>query len=247
MNIILSDAQSRQSLLPLTYTRPVGNLRLGILTIDQKWEQYAQHKVSFLTASYLQGKFPLSAHPESNVVVNGGLCPSPALLTALENLPLNHVLVREDDFLAAHLSGKDVGLSDWSTLTAVPFMESVTMVKHTWDLFAMNGDAIAADYALLTTGRKSAPISATNTLIGDQVFLEEGAQVEGAILNSTSGPIYVGHNAQIMEGCLVRGGLALGAHATLKMGAKVYGPTTIGPHCKAGGEISNSIMYGYSN
>lgn len=247
MNIILFDGAIRNALLPLTYTRPVGNLRVGILTINKKWEQFAKATVSYLTAPYLQSKFP-AVTAASNIIVSGGVCPSDDLMNAINSLALNQALVQNERFIAAKVpDDKVTDAFDFKELTPVEYNGKVIEIAHTWDIFAKNGDAMQMDYDMLTTGRVSAPISDSNTVIGDQIFLEEGAKVEGAILNTKTGPIYVGKNAEIMEGSLVRGGLALCENATLKMGAKVYGPTTIGPHCKAGGEISNSVMYGYSN
>ena len=249
MNVILLDGKSRNQLLPLTYTRPIGNLRIGILTIDEKWNKVFDTKVSYQTEDYLNAKFPI-VKSENNLVINGGLCPDTKVEGKIEALNNGEVLVQNEVVLAANVNAiqlEDALAGDFSFGTEIEYTDTTLLVEHPWDLFAKNDIALELDFEMLTQGRTSQPISETNTLIGNRIFLEEGASVEGAIINSKTGPVYVGKDAQIMEGCLIRGGLALCANAGLKMGAKIYGATTIGPHSKAGGEISNSIIYGYSN
>jgi len=250
MNVILFDGESHQRLLPLTYTRPVGNLRIGIQTINQKWEKALNGKVSYATEEYLSQKFPLCIDSD-NLIINGGLCPTPNMIEEILNLKKGEGLRFEEDILAIRLDENQTKsflekyLSE--SFTIKEYSEEPLLVKYPWDLFAKNGQAMDLDFEVITKDRKSAQLSPTNTVIGDQVFIEEGAIVEGAILNSKTGPIYIGKDAEVMIGSLIQGGLALCEHATLKMGTKIYGPTTIGPHSKAGGEISNSIIYGYSN
>ncbi len=249
MNIILFDGEVRSQLLPLTYTRPVGNLRIGILTINEKWERTLNASVSYKTEEYLTPKFPMIVSSE-NILIHGGLCPDGKVEGEIEKLKLGERLVFEEKIIAVHIAENDMGNffeGSYSFTKDVIYTDSILIIEHPWDLFAKNAEALEIDFARITNGRESQPISSTNTLIGNRVFLEEGAIVEGAILNSKSGPIYVGKEAEIMEGCLVRGGLALCEHAGLKMGAKIYGATTVGPHSKAGGEVNNSIIYAYSN
>tara|TARA_R110002050_G_scaffold109799_4_gene221530 strand:+ start:31503 stop:32696 length:1194 start_codon:yes stop_codon:yes gene_type:complete len=250
MNVILFDGESRQKLLPLTYTRPVGNLRVGILTINEKWEKALKAPVSYATEDYLSTKFPMKKGMD-NILINGGLCPDGRIELAIQNLNPGESLKKEGktlavrldpDELESYLKGKEL-----SCFVGKEYTDEILLIEHSWDIFAKNGDALDFDFKVITDGRKSQPLSDTNTLIGDQIFIEEGATVEGAIINTTSGPVYIGKDAEVMEGALIRGGLALCEHAGLKMGAKIYGPTTIGPHSKAGGEVSNSIIYGYSN
>ena len=246
MHIILFDGPQRDHLLPLTFTRPVGALRWGILTIAEKWERTLGHMPTYLTVDYLQEKYPFSPG-DVNLYINGGLCPDESLLESIDELEDGQALISGEDLLVwkstAHWDG-----AEWEQeIEAFDYQEEFTLCRRPWDLFSKNGEQLEADYNMLTAARQSAPISATNTIIGDRIFLEDDAEVEGAILNSKGGPIYVGAGATIMEGSVVRGALALCEHSQLKLSAKIYGPTTIGPHSKVGGEVNNSIIQGYSN
>jgi UDP-N-acetylglucosamine diphosphorylase/glucosamine-1-phosphate N-acetyltransferase len=205
--------------------------------------------VSFKTEDYLSVKFPLNVGLD-NFMILGGLCPNGTIENKIKNLEVGERIVLGTKIIAARIKKEDVTdffNDDFEFSNTIEYSDPVLIIEHPWDLFAKNAEAMEIDFELVTKGRESLPISDSNTLIGTRVFLEEGAKVEGAILNSTTGPIYVGKHAEIMEGCLVRGGLSLGEHAGLKMGAKIYGATTIGPHSKAGGEVNNSIIYGFSN
>lgn len=246
MHIILFDGEERDHLLPLTFTRPMGALRWGILTIAEKWEHELGHIPGFLTVDYLQEKYP-HLPGDINVYINGGLCPNPDLLEAIEELEEGQALVNGEELLA-YKSAQQWNGDEWEEdVETFTFEGKYNLCRRPYDLFSKNGEELEMDFERLTAGRTSAPISATNILIGDRIFLEEGAEVEAAVLNSSSGPIYIGRDASIMEGSVVRGGLALCEHAQLKLSAKIYGPTTIGPHSKVGGEVSNSILMGYSN
>jgi UDP-N-acetylglucosamine diphosphorylase/glucosamine-1-phosphate N-acetyltransferase len=197
----------------------------------------------------LTRKFPRKITSD-NTFVNGGLCPDGKVELAIKKLNLGETLMKGEVILAARIAREEItaeGIQHVLKGNLVSYVDEVLLIQHSWDLFAKNAEAMELDYDVLTNDRISHPISKTNTLIGDRIFLEEGAQVEGSILNATTGPIYLAKNSEIMEGCMVRGGLALCEHAGLKMGAKIYGATTIGPHSKAGGEVNNSIIYGYSN
>ena len=251
-NIILFDNEVREALLPLTFTRPIAELRIGILTISQKWEQMLGGKASYLTQNYLAKKYPIHIEAE-NFVIDGSVIPTPELARLVAQLDLNEALMDGDEFIAAkvtndqiaHLMNNEpIAALEGTDIAGTPFLK----IRHTWDLFRYNKTAIQLDFVALTKNRPSAPISSTNTLINKhQIFVEAGATVECSVLNATDGPIYIGKNAVVMEGCLIRGAFALGDNATLKMGAKVYGPTTIGPSSKFGGEIKNSVVFGYSN
>jgi UDP-N-acetylglucosamine diphosphorylase/glucosamine-1-phosphate N-acetyltransferase len=246
MNVILFDGPFRAQLLPLTFTRPVCELRIGILTIREKWEKYLGNATSTLTEDYLQKKYPLQSSAD-NLLVHSAVCPTPALVDAIKGLKIGQQLVKGQTLLAARLTNTDASFLDISE-GAISFDGEITIIQHPWDIFAQNGVELNADYALLTKGRTSAPLSKTNVLIGNaSVFLEEGAKVEASILNTTAGPIYIGKDAEVMEGSLIRGPFSLGEHSQVKMGAKIYGPTTIGPHSKVGGEVNNSVIIGYSN
>lgn len=180
--------------------------------------------------------------------MNGAICPDMRLLAKVIELKLGQGLFAGDKLIAAYLEeGRIADVMNPDNLDKIEFTPDVTFIEKPWDLFSKNGDQLERDYNLLTEGRQSQPISDTNTVIGDRIFLEEGATVEAAILNSKSGPIYIGKDAEVMEGSIVRGGFALCEHSQLKLGAKIYGPTTVGPHSKVGGEINNSVITGYSN
>lgn len=247
MNLILFDGPERNHLLPLTFTRPVALLRIGILTIAEKWEQRLETKASHMTQSYLSSLFPIKVTSD-NILVNGSVCPNMPILSKVIELKLGQGLFKGDTLIAARLTGDKVAnVHAPEHLERIELTADYTSVTRPWDIFSKNGSELERDFNFLTEGRTSAPISSTNTVIGNRVFLEEGAKVEASVLNSTTGPIYLGKDAEIMEGSLVRGGLALCEHSALKLGAKIYGPTTIGPHSKVGGEVSNSVLIGYSN
>ena len=252
MNIILFDGPERANLLPLTFTRPVADLRCGILTLREKWERRSGLTTTTLTEEYLSPKWPV-VEAEENILINGSICATDELFEAIRSLA-NHEVLRakpqtdEEGMLIAcktDLQGMEEGAIE--KMKSVYFDAPFVHIQYPWDLFSNNAVELENDFNLLTEGRESAPISGSNTLIGDRIFLEEGASVEASTLNSVTGPIYLGTDATIMEGSMVRGGLALCDHATLKMGAKIYGASTVGPHSKVGGEVNNSILIGYSN
>ncbi len=249
MNYILFDNFRRSNLFPLTYLRPVADIRVGILTIREKWEKYLGQETSTLTEGYLRKKYPI-VREDDNIMINGSVCPGRKLLEEIMALKTGEILFQDDAIIAMRLQAVELDKLDEEKADDVNMVESKSQflkVVHTWDIFSLNGQALEDDFDLLTRGRKSAPVSKTNQVLGDRVFLEEGAKVECSILNSTTGPIYIGKDAEVMEGSIIRGPFSLGEHASVKMGAKIYGPTTIGPHCKVGGEINNSVFFGYSN
>lgn len=252
MGIILSDAGHHSRLLPLTFTRPVGQLRPAVLRIAEGWYVRTGLGVGYRTEAHLADMFPL-LHQGPCREVDGALYPTDELVSAVLELPPAHMLVHEGRVLAFHTDGTAPAAVDWrippATYTAVPFTGEVIRFERPWHLFQYAGRAIALDFALLTEGRRSQPPGTYNTIIGDPglVFLEEGAVVEASILNTTNGPIYIGRHAEVMEGAMVRGPFVLGDHSQLKMGAKIYGPTAIGPECRIGGEVNNSVVIGFSN
>lgn len=246
MNLIFFDGAERDHLLPLTFTRPVAHCRIGIITIAEKWEKRLEVKGSYLTQDYLAEKYKIT-YTDDNLYLNGSVCPTETLVEAVLNLEMGAVLVKDEVLIAARLSEQIDSYAKIPIKEAIQFNGEFTYVDRPWKIFKENAAELELDFELLTAGRKSQEISETNTLIGDRIFLEEGAKVEASILNSTSGPIYLGKDAEIMEGSMVRGGLALGAHSVLKLGAKIYGAATFGPHVKVGGEVNNSVIFGYSN
>lgn len=245
MNYILFDGNFRNQLLPFTYTRPVADIRVGILTIREKWEHFLETTTSTITEDYLSQRWPL-VELEENIFINAAFLPSTALVAQIKALKKNEVLIY-DDIYVAFKAAEDAEV-DLDHLTPVDLTESPLIIQNTWDIFSKNSLAIEADFKLITAGRTSAEIPASVHCLGkENIFIEEGANVNMASLNAENGPIYIGKNAEIMEGSLVRGPFALCEHATLKMGAKIYGGTTIGPHSKVGGEVNNSVIFGYSN
>lgn len=238
MKIQLVDGKHRDHLLPLTYTRPVAQLRCGILTIAEKYQKRG-FEVGYETEEYLQEKFPSVQH---DILVSGSVCPTDSFIDAITSLTEGQALIQDDQLLAF----KGANWADTPT-EIFPFNDVLNLIIRPWDIWTKNAAEMNIDFDVLTKDRFSAPIDSSNTIFGDRIFLEEGARVKASILNATSGPIYLAQNAEVMEGSIVRGGLALGAHSALKLGTKVYGATTLGPHCKVGGEINNSVILGYSN
>tara|TARA_E500000318_G_scaffold83965_1_gene79670 strand:+ start:1105 stop:2280 length:1176 start_codon:yes stop_codon:yes gene_type:complete len=246
MNYILSDGNHREDLFPFTFTRPVSEIRVGILTISEKWEKWLKAPVSFQTEEYLSEKYPLTVAAE-NMVINGSYLPNKALIEAIQNLKMGEALMDGEDYVAYTTNSPNEFFSSEDYVT-VHFKSDCTIIKNTWDIFSNNAAALQADFDVLTQGRKSQPISNTNKVKSpENIFIEEGATVEFCILNASTGPIYIGENALMMEGCMVRGGLALCENAILKMGAKIYGAVTAGPGCKLGGEVNNAVLFANSN
>ena len=251
-NVILFDNEVWDNLLPLTYTRPVGELRVGILTIREKWEKWADAKVSFITQEHLSQKYPMTIEAD-NIVINGSLLPLPGICKLIEQMEPNEALLHNDELIAARLNKSQfqnlIEDDEIEELKGFP-IENTPLLKinNLWDIFGKNEEAIKLDFELLTKNRTSQPLSNTNRVTApEQIFLEPGATVEHATLNASKGPIYIGKDAEIMEGCLVRGPLAMNEKSILKMGAKIYGATTLGPFCKVGGEVNNVVFTGYSN
>ena len=254
LNIILFDApEVRENLLPMTFTRPVADLRVGILTIREKWERMLDGSYSYLTVDYLQEKFPVN-EAEENLFVAGNICPTTDLVAKIKMLNVGDVLISSQGEIIAFRGGlKDFNSHNFAR--EIVCDDDCLTIKMLYDIFMENHRGIVEDFALLTHGRASQPLSDTNTVIGNHVdadgnsliFIEEGAVVEGAMLNVKNGPIYVGRNAEVMEGSCLRGPIALCEHAVVNMGTRMYGATTLGPYCKVGGEVNNIVMMGYSN
>jgi UDP-N-acetylglucosamine diphosphorylase/glucosamine-1-phosphate N-acetyltransferase len=245
-NTVLFDF-NRKSLLPFTFTRPVADIRIGILTNRQHWELLLETQSSSFTEDYLVKKFPAWKETE-NLFINGSVIPTQDLVDATRSLKLGQRLLSKGIPLTAFAEGWPDPTSPYGKFRDIEFNGKVHILSNNWDIFTLADTVIREQFTLVTSGRKSAPISSTNKIISpENVFLEAGAVVECAIINASTGPVYIGKGAEVMEGCTIRGPLALCEKATLKMSAKIYGATTIGPHCKVGGEVSNSILFGYSN
>jgi len=245
MNIVLFDDVARESLLPLTFTRPVASLRVGILTIAEKWEKHLKAEASFVTAEYLSARFAYTQSDDS-IFINGSVCPNSGLLEAINSLAKGQALVQNDVLIAAKGIGAE-SLANRTHVEEIPYTSDFTRIVYPENIFSFNGAEIQNDYELLTKGRTSATLSSTNTILGDNIFVEEGVNAECAILNATTGPIYLGKNSTILEGAVIRGPFALCEHGLVKISAKIYGNTTIGPHSKVGGEVNNAVLYANSN
>lgn len=259
MHVVFADDANRDHLLPFTFTRPVSEMRVGILTTRRKWELHLnlpENSSGYLTRFYLSGRYPLfraqSPRDGQALIINGALQPEDSLVKLIQQLKPGQQLCWNNKLLAAvitldTLEGKEM-VSPLPDLETIHYLGQPLFLQHIWEIFALNDQAIRSDYTLLTKGRKSEVLSSSNqTIRPDQIFVEAGAVIECSILNASAGPIYIGKNAEVMEGCMVRGPFALGADSILKMGAKVYGATTIGPGSKVGGEVSNSVIFGNSN
>jgi len=250
-NIILFDNEIRDYLLPFTFTRPVCEIRMGILTNRERWERAITGKVSYITQDYLSEKYDITIS-ERNFLINGSVLPTPELNSLVNQMDNGEALLHNGELIAAALDRDQftrLMYDDIDDLASFEMQETPMLkINRLWDIFLLNQAAIVGDFALLTAGRASQPISPSNTIIGKgQIFIEQGAVVEGATLNATGGPIYIGKKAEVMEGALIRGPFTLGEGAVVKMGAKIYGPTSIGPRCVVGGELKNVVMFGHSS
>lgn len=243
MNYILFDGEYRNNLLPLTYTKPVADLRIGILTIREKWEKWLGLATTTVTEDYLSEKFPM-VEMEENIMINASVLPNEQLVDHIKNLRPYQALFKGNELLAFHARENEE--VDFDTYKTIEFKDALIQIKHSWDLFQYNGEALESDFDLITEGRDSAPIPATvHCMNKERIFLEEGVEIEIGVLNASKGAIYIGKHAQVMEGSMIRGPFAMGEHSVVKMGTKVYGPTTLGPKSKIGGEVNNVILSGY--
>lgn len=254
-NIILfDDKDTWTDLLPIVYTRPISDIRIGILTIKEKWQKYfPDHDFSCLTAEYLSVKYPTNI-TDDNLFIAGNCCPDKNFADAVSALGNGEAIAYNGELVAYRgtMEGfKSVTLEKTAPYTA----SSLTMLHQLYDIFLLNGSEMRRDYHIIIAGRESQPLSETCTIVGPYrlddgcpaIFIEEGATVEAVTLNTTGGPIYIGKDAVIMEGVCIRAPFAACRHSQVNMGAKIYGATTLGPYCKVGGELNNVVMIGYSN
>lgn len=243
MNIILFDDQNSLHLQPFTFTRPVAAIRIGILSIQEKWQNYLPDtNISFLTRDYLQTKFPIITS-DDNIWVNAALLPNEELVEKIKSIQVNQSYSNASNLMIKRSLNFDDTCSD----EQINIDKAYLSAPH--QIFSFNDQELRKDFALLTRNRKSLKLNSSNTLIGDEkdLFIEEGAIVNAAILNVASGPIYIAKDAEVMEGSMIRGPFYLGEHSQTKMGTKIYGATTIGPYSKVGGELNNVVVFGYSN
>jgi len=241
--ILFDDPVIRINLLPFTFTRPISNIRVGILTIDEKWEQWLGTRPSFQTAGYLEKKFPKKNSGE-NLLINGAVCPDQKLVDTIKALPLHYFLVQGQLLIAARAPEGEM-----TSGNTIQYETPLTVIDRPWKIFRENGAQIKIDFRLITSGRSSAGIQDKHTVIygEDNLFVEEGVTVKAAIINADNGPVYLGKNSVVDEGAMIRGTFALCEGGHINMGAKMRGDTTIGPYCKVGGEVSNSVLFAYSN
>lgn len=247
MNIILFDDPAiRESLLPLTFTRPVADIRVGILTITEKWEKWLNTSASFKTAKHLEEKYPYFSK-EENIFINGAVCPNEQLLLAIKSLNMSEQLIANDQLIAARCS--EAQFDEPSQLKQIKYEGDITVISQPWHIFKQNAAQIQADFDLLTHDRASEDVIDKHTVIygEENLFVEEGASIHAAIINAENGPVYIGKNAVVHPGAIINGSFALCEGSHVNMGAKIKGDSTIGPYCKVGGEVSNSVIFGYSN
>lgn len=254
-NIILfDDKDTWTDLLPIAYTRPISDIRIGILTIKEKWQKYfPDHDFSYLTAEYLSVKYPTNITGD-NLFIAGNCCPDKNFANAVSALGNGEALAYNGELVAYR--GTMEGFKSVTLEKATPYTaSSLTMLHQLYDIFLLNGSEMRRDYHIIIAGRESQPLSETCTIVGPYrlddgcpaIFIEEGATVEAVTINTTGGPIYIGKDAVIMEGVCIRAPFAACRHSQVNMGAKIYGATTLGPYCKVGGELNNVVMIGYSN
>ena len=220
MNYILFDSDVRQALLPLTYTRPVADIRIGILTIREKWEKYLGLTTTTITEAYLEEKYPM-VELDTNILINASFCPTKSLVEKVKNLSKNEAIFKGEDVIAFYTIDSQEEV-DFDAYTQIEFEEEIIQIKNTWDIFSLNGKAIQEDFNLLTEGRISEPIpEGIPVLNKENVFIEPGAKIVFSTLNASEGPIYIGKDALIMDGSVIRGPFAMCNNAVVKMGAKV--------------------------
>lgn len=250
MNYILFSDHTRHKLLPFTHTRPVADIRCGIMTMRERWEHYLQAGTSTLTPGYLQDVYMLLLSTD-NVLVNGAVFASKELSEAILKLEQGQKLLQGDTLLAARTSITELDINNLlpHNFDEIQYPGPVDRLEHVWDIFALNDRALRNDYALLT--ERSAASGAQFegvTVLGNDLYVEEGAEIgAGCIINTHEGPVYIGRNAKVLEGTMIRGPLALCEDSVVKMGAKLYGATSIGPGCKVGGELNNVVFFANSN
>jgi UDP-N-acetylglucosamine diphosphorylase/glucosamine-1-phosphate N-acetyltransferase len=254
MNVVLFDApQERISLRPFSYTRSLAEIRVGISTIEEKWKRYFTGDYSFITTPYLRRKFPCIA-AEENLCINSTVFPDDALVAAIRALKSNQKLVKDSTLLAAlcdnaTLQGFQADRFSSPNLQAIAYQAPCTQIRNNWDIFLLNNQELRRDLQWLSKEKTTQQIQDPHTIAYNEgdIFLEEGVSITAAILNAQSGPIYLGKNSIIQEGAIIKGPVAIGEHATISAGARISNATTVGPHAKVGGEVSNSVIFGYTN
>lgn len=253
MALCFFDDHRRQHFFPLALSRPVADIRFGVRNVAETWSDILNQTFCFHSSQELMSCFP-SPKNEVQLCINGRLVPDRALVNAFSQMQPGDVVFNGDNLVAACILPNDLPkLLQQGTphpeMNVIEMEDEFVLLNDITDVFALNDKAIELDFELLSRGKVSAAVDPTCMIIGDpeKVFIEEGASVEGCFLNTKGGPIYIGSNATIMEASVIHGPFGLGDNATIKAGAKIYGATTIGPWCKIGGEVSNSLFQAYSN
>ncbi len=248
MDVILFDGAAHQSLWPLTATKPVAKLRIGIFTIEEKWNYYLGAITGVRTKEYLNEKFD-AIDDQVKLGIYAGVLPTLQLVKSIKSLPKGQILMKEGQVIAlSPMPSSDANMEEvLSGMKMIEFSGELNFLEHPWDIFTHNHNEIVNDFEIVKATKESIQLDETNTVIGNQLFVEKGAKVSCATINTVEGPVFIGKDAEVLEGSLIRGSLALCEGAVLKMGAKIYGGTTIGPYCKVGGEVGNSVIQGYSN
>ena len=247
MNIVLFDNDHRRDLLPLTFTRPQADIRVGIMTIREKWEKYMDCETSTYTQAYLSQKYPMLSK-EQTIFISASVCPNPQLVLEIKKMSIGDTLKQKDNIIAHYIDEFPADFESYCGENVIEFKGKYTSIEYLWEIFSKNEQELLADFNLITENRQSQPLSDTNRVIApENIFLEEGAVVEFSTINAKNAKVYIGKNAEIMEGSLLRGSIALCESSQVKMGTKIYGETTIGPFSKVGGELMNVVIFGYSN
>ncbi len=247
MNTILSDSGLHNAFKPLSWTRPIAEMRTGILTNKERWQKILNTEISILTEKYLQEKWSLKTDTE-NLIIHAGLMPDDNIIKAVKGLKKGCLTYKGKVLARICDESQLLETSENTCKDITEYPNHCLIIENTWDIFTNAGKMIDFDFNLITKGRQSQAISKTNTVLGNHpIFLEEGATVEASVLNTTNGAIYIGKDAEIMEGSQIRGPFSMGEHSVVKMGAKIYGPTILGQHVKVGGELNNVVIFGYSN
>ncbi|MBI2721534.1 MAG: GlmU family protein [Bacteroidetes bacterium] len=244
MNVILFDEdEARKNLLPLTFTRAVCDIRIGILTIKEKWNLWLNTQCGCSTEDYLAHKYPVK-EDDNSLYINASVCPDEIFVKTLSAILPGQKFMHQNKLIAYCGSQDNIAGAE-----QIEYTRALVTVNNVWEIFQKNHEALIADFELLTANKISEPLSNTVTVIGNPalIFLEEGAKAEACILNTHSGPIYLAKDSEIMEGSAIRGPFSLGEHSTIKLNTKIYGATTVGPYCKVGGEVNNSVIFGYTN
>ncbi len=250
MNYILFGAQARNHLMPFTFIRPIGDIRVGILTIRDKWEKLLNAKTSSLTAPYLAEKFPLVKESD-NMLINASVIPDAVLIDEISRLKPNQTLISGDILIAHRVCAEDIDNLGVELLEDVDPLHTQTQIKKLFqlrDIVVLNEQQIEPDFHLITNGRESQPIPEyVQVMKPENVFIEPGAKLDMAMINASEGPVYIGKDVHIMDGALIKGPVGIGTSSVVRMGAKIYEGSSIGPHCKVGGEMMSSVIFGYSN